>query len=411
MSSFPLNCDLYEANGSTYRRTPYRGEATHMNTLPAGGDTADLYADDSQDDGPACGLGEFPAESEVVQPKPANPNTSLAPPPGFDRLTIPAPAKTAAGLGAADPRVKQEGEKRWTASIEVPKNLHGLLIGPKHTTKTEMEKATQCRIIFPARHDTITKTIRISSAAGAESVARCLDRIEAVVISGQKTGRISKDPTHFAAIPCNYGCVIDQFRTFKDMVMTCDELDDSLKNEALFASHNKLHLTICMLHLDTDEDKASAKQIMAEMSKKYGERDQLAVEIEKLDIMNDDPSSVHVLFAKVHGSYLQDMVDDVRAAYVKAGLVVRDNKDEHVKLHMTVMNSRYAPVSEENKGPEYTGYKNRKTFDAEALMKYHPNFHFGVFIVDRMDICTRYTEDKETGYYECLVSEKVREID
>ncbi|GMT02891.1 hypothetical protein PENTCL1PPCAC_25065, partial [Pristionchus entomophagus] len=304
-----------------------------------------------------------------------------------------------------DPRVTQEGDRRWTASTEVDPKFHGLLIGAKGKQAKEMESATQCRITFPGR-DSKSPIIRIVSSAGQENVSRCLDRIEvALVITGIKSGHINKRPTHFAAIPCNDPWVRQRFLSFKELMMTSKDVHPSCMMEALFPSKLKLHLTICMLQLQTDQEKDLARKTMTMLKEKYAKRPPLAVRIDGFDIMNDDPTEVHVLFAKVHGGGVQELVDDIKDELHKADLIARVEKQK-VKLHMTVMNSRYAATDKDgNPSPFQHTYKDRKPFDASWIMREHGDWDFGAFTLDRFTICTLSTEDEKTGYYECFFDE------
>lgn len=131
----------------------------------------------------------------------------------------------------------------------------------------------------------------------------------------------------------------------------------------------------------------------------------MEVTIEGLDIMTDNPAQVHVLFAKIHGDGVQEMIDEIKDEFANAGLC---SKREHgsVKLHMTVMNSRYAAKQIGDEKFART-YENRTPFDATALLREHGDFDFGKFTIDHINICTLHTEDEKTGYYECFADERI----
>ena len=64
--------------------------------------------------------------------------------------------------------------------------------------------------------------------------------------------------THFISIPTNTGDIRENFIKFKeDVLKTCD-LETTGFNENMFQKPEKLHLTICMLHLleELDQQKA-----------------------------------------------------------------------------------------------------------------------------------------------------------
>ena len=95
--------------------------------------------------------------------------------------------------------------------------------------------------------------------------------------------------------------------------------------------------------------------------------------------MNDDPSEVNVLYAKVipaDGSdRLQLLADGLESKFKERGLI--RNNFEHVKLHATIMNTKLRGQSE---GIETSGAKRMKSetppdkpfrvpFDARQLVE------------------------------------------
>ena len=64
----------------------------------------------------------------------------------------------------------------------------------------------------------------------------------------------------------------------------------------------------------------------------------LTVTVRGLEYMNDDPTAVDVLYAQLHAPRLQELVDDIAAAFRLAGLDAP--APDRVKLHATVLNSK-----------------------------------------------------------------------
>lgn len=64
--------------------------------------------------------------------------------------------------------------------------------------------------------------------------------------------------THFISIPTNSECIKENFLTFKKNLLENCDLESSGFSENMFQKPEKLHLTICMLHLlnECDEQKA-----------------------------------------------------------------------------------------------------------------------------------------------------------
>ncbi|KAF8381839.1 ascc-1 [Pristionchus pacificus] len=385
MSHYPLNAELYEVNGAIYRRPPYRG--LNNNTLPAGGgDTVDLYDDDdheeeyAHDDGPVCA-----AEGSVVDP---------GAPPGLECVKGLIEALPRAPV---DPRVRQVDHPipKWTASVDVPVNLHALLIGRGFATKKEMEDATRCRVNIPARGSNSTVIY----------FCNCLFS-QALVHSATKK---KWTKTHFVALKCNTPEMQRGFNRFIAMVNRIPEAHVSMRNDELFPESAKLHMTIAMVCIQTEEDKAKARAALDEIKERYNDEQPINMEITGLDYMNDDPTQVHVLYGKaVIKPGVQEWFDDVRHAFWKQGLL-HPNEKEHdsVKLHMTVMNTRYAATAPDDDYHASKDYANRVPFNAASLVDYQYDFDFGWQELDTVAICEFGTINWDDGFYETLMQEKL----
>uniref|UniRef100_A0A183DFQ4 AKAP7_NLS domain-containing protein n=1 Tax=Gongylonema pulchrum TaxID=637853 RepID=A0A183DFQ4_9BILA len=87
----------------------------------------------------------------------------------------------------------------------------------------------------------------------------------------------------------------------------------------------------------------------------------LEAEIGGLDIMNNDPTHARVLYACVSSGRLQDFTDAIANAMSDAGFALQEKS---VKLHMTLLNVKYAEGSIE-------------TMDVSRLLEKYGNFQFG----------------------------------
>ncbi|GMT33331.1 hypothetical protein PFISCL1PPCAC_24628, partial [Pristionchus fissidentatus] len=306
-----------------------------------------------------------------------------------------------------DDRVKYDrANNTWMGSIELPTTMHGLLIGREGSNRKKIESGTMCRMDIPERWSK-SELIKVTSSVGSENVSRCLDRIE--VIKHQKRNG-PKTATHFAAIPCNERIVQQRFMSFKDAVLHSSDVDPSCRRASLFPSECKLHLTCCMLQILSNEEKTKLEDVIFRLQEKHTRSRPLDLTIGGFDIMNDNPKDVHILFAKVHGEGIQKLANEIRDELCKAGLDAKyESKDVDVKLHMTLMNSRYAAYEE--KAQTHTRDEirrdDRTPFDATALMKTFEGYEFGTIPLNRITICSLNTEDKTTGYYECLIEARL----
>ena len=91
---------------------------------------------------------------------------------------------------------------------------------------------------------------------------------------------------------------------------------------------------------------------------------QLEISVQGLEIMNDDPAEVDVIYAQIldKSGKLQELADFIVGEFAKTGLMPR--QFDRVKLHMTVLNTLFRKdeeFSEEEKG--------RETLDARQILE------------------------------------------
>lgn len=115
--------------------------------------------------------------------------------------------------------------------------------------------------------------------------------------------------------------------------------------------------------------------------------------------MNDDPSEVHVLYGRVECEALQLIADQIVAVFVKNGLMQRER--EHVKLHATVVNSKYrVATSQKSKEAELTGgTERRQPFDGRRILEDFGDWDFGKQPVSEIHLARLKTVDCSTGFY------------
>lgn len=112
--------------------------------------------------------------------------------------------------------------------------------------------------------------------------------------------------------------------------------------------------------------------------------------IRGLDYFDDaDPSVLRVLFAKVDDKtqLIQTLCDRINLAANETGLTTELRPS--VKLHMTVMNTRYVPDS----------MRQNKKFDARSILKEFGGFHFGTVQLSTIELLMSGTFDESTGGY------------
>ena len=135
-----------------------------------------------------------------------------------------------------------------------------------------------------------------------------------------------------------------------------------------------------------------------------------------LEIMNDDPSEVDVLYAKIDDptGRLQLIADRVYEWMMDSEPRFLQDKFDHldnVKLHVTLMNSRYRKGEEvgeedwERSGPVGGGgaaaaaTAARRTFDAKDILTHFSDFDFGEVLVKEVHISQRFSSGPD-GFYQ-----------
>lgn len=110
--------------------------------------------------------------------------------------------------------------------------------------------------------------------------------------------------------------------------------------------------------------------------------------------MNDDPSSVNVLYGKVESEGLQRIADETTKYFADSGLgkIERD----HVKMHMTLINTKLASKDEDD--DKKKGRKPKLTFDARKILENFANYEFGVQEVDHIHLALRKSKSSD-GFY------------
>jgi len=275
--------------------------------------------------------------------------------------------------------------KFWSATTLVPKTFMGKFIGTQSLNKKKIEKSNECTIEVPQskKHGPIT----IKSTTSAEKVERCLDQIEMFVA----VQRLKAAPTHFVSLALQSDELLKNYNGFCLLVKNSSAVPDESKMPKLFMPPVRLHLTLCMLALLSEQDvekasKALTNIVETEVRPLLKDRP-LIVNVKGLSHFGDeDPSETRVLFAKVSGIKLLEIAEIINRKMLATGLAKIGNRD--LKLHMTILNSKYAMRA---------GADNN-TFDANAIMRDFSDYDFGAADVNEVKICAL-NIDTTTGNY------------
>ena len=126
--------------------------------------------------------------------------------------------------------------------------------------------------------------------------------------------------------------------------------------------------------------------------------------------MNDDPSEVDVLYAKIMPvendsslARIQRMADKLLNSFVESGLSKRQH--DRVKLHATLMKSQEKEASSQQQLQQrQQAGRNRESFDARNIFKLFGDFDFGQFTLPEIHLNIRHTTNPVDRYYQHVTS-------
>uniref|UniRef100_A0A915KIY2 K Homology domain-containing protein n=1 Tax=Romanomermis culicivorax TaxID=13658 RepID=A0A915KIY2_ROMCU len=281
----------------------------------------------------------------------------------------------------------------FAIKMDVPNEYLRFIIGRSGETKRRLEFQTQTQIFVPRMHQIGETVIR---GGNKMQILECRRRILAVVDSARRR----YDPTHFLSIPFINAEIRNNFEHFKKKILSeCSE--SSGIREEIFMKTAKLHLTIGVMVLLSDSERNGAKDVLDSCYKevikpalqKFTSKKFL---LKGLDYMNDDPSEVNVLYAKVFDEngqepiQLQTLVDQIASYFSSKNLLVRQKRGDNVKMHVTLMNARYAESDKNDNRAE--------PFDIRKVIETMGDFEFGFQTLESIRISQRFALDSD-GYY------------
>jgi activating signal cointegrator complex subunit 1 len=303
-------------------------------------------------------------------------------------------------------------DKMFVCQMDIATAFYGLLIGKSAETKLKLERESKTQIIFP-RHDEIGM-VQIRGRTKA-SVQSARTRIELMI----DRNRQIQPMTHFISLPiCQSTSALsikekyDEFQ--RNVLEQCS--DERGVNRDLFQQATRLHLTISTFTLLSQSEVDFIQDVLNEsvgaLLREFMSTDdeRFRVQLKGLKFMNDDPSFVDVLYAKVqlvnnkHSNRLQNFLDRLNENLSGTGLMKQ--KFDRLKLHVTLMNSLLRKdetgileAQKTNRGrvknPE------RESFDATKILKLFGEYDFGQVELNELHLSIMHQPDRQTGYYGC----------
>lgn len=288
--------------------------------------------------------------------------------------------------------------RKFQLKVHVPQMFHSQIIGAKGNTKRRLEQETGTSIQVPKVGSKDTNIV--IKGKTKKDVVSAKNRLDLIMIAG----RSKQQFTHFLSVSFATNEIKKNFLRFKQEVLNDSEVYGL--HESLFQKPEKLHLTIVLLVLLDNQDRVIAAEYLQDCKEmiidQILQKKTLKAQLTGLDYMNDDPSAVDVLYAKVVSEELQQIANEIAQYFASRGFI--QLQYENVKLHVTLINSRFSDnddAIEKDEAPDLRdGNRNqRKTFDASKILKKYKDFHFGSIAIDEINLSQRYSK-ASNGYYE-----------
>ena len=288
--------------------------------------------------------------------------------------------------------------RKFQLKVHVPTMFHSQVIGAKGATRRRLELETKTNIQVPKIGAKDTNVVIKGSSK--KDVISAKNRLDLIMIAG----RSKQQFTHFLSVSFATEEIKENFAKFKNQILNDREIHGI--DESLFQKPDKLHLTIVMLVLLDNQDRVIAGECLQDCKEMIIDpilQDApLKASMTGLNYMNDDPSAVDVLYARIESEELQQISNEVAQYFASRGFLQLQH--ENVKLHVTLMNSRFSDaddaVEKDDSDDQRDKNKNqRKTFDASKILSKFKDFHFGSFKINEIHLSQRYSK-ASNGYYE-----------
>ncbi|KAG2430371.1 hypothetical protein HYH02_013733 [Chlamydomonas schloesseri] len=338
--------------------------------------------------------------------------------------------------GGAEPSIDeslitQDTNGQFQARLSCDPEVYPMLIGKEGAKKKRLEAETGATIVIP-RKGGGGPAGGAGGGAGGDVTIRGPSK--AVVASGYLRTELAMaeavagrllDYNYFLSLPLATPATVRQFDAFRKAVLEDPKVcpPGSGLEPSVFMKPQHLHLTLAMLKLYSDQKRHAAAQALDRLRGRVGALlagEPLKVHLQGLEYMNDDPSAMHVLYLKVAdmgpGSRLEALCDAVVEEFGRAGLLLPQD-DRKVKLHATIINTRYRKRGAEQQGGGGGGDRqagggggrgrhghqpfDRQPFDGRALLAEHGRLDLGIHTLQAVHLSQRgaYGED---GYYRCV---------
>uniref|UniRef100_A0A914IEG6 K Homology domain-containing protein n=1 Tax=Globodera rostochiensis TaxID=31243 RepID=A0A914IEG6_GLORO len=271
-----------------------------------------------------------------------------------------------------------KAEQYFYDSLRVPTDLVGLLCGKDGNRRNKIAEQNRCTLRFPKKQKPGSQTeIELSSTENALHVQACREALEKALVDARQKAA----PTHFISVPIFDAAFRAQFSEMVDRICADETLPEELRNKKMYMTPSKLHLTLSVFKLFTEEEIQRVRHFLDEQFRSKNIRDilegtdgKLRIEFRSLQNLGNQPEQCRVLFAQPKAESLQCLANALDDALTQAGLVQKRRSDD-VLLHMTVLNTKYL-------------WKGWQTVDATQLLEKFGQLQFPPVDVEELHLCS-----------------------
>ncbi|BAT91625.1 uncharacterized protein HKW66_Vig0212850 [Vigna angularis] len=306
--------------------------------------------------------------------------------------------------------------EKHSISVQVGASLFPFIKGQWGSTQKRIEEEMGVKIIMPTSKDDDFISIE---GISIDSVNSASERIQDIIDESVNSRNV--DYSHFISIPLaihpelvkkliNFEHSILGNVSYKDRSTYTDsnevegttDTKDLGIDKSIFTRPKTFHLTVLMLKLWNKERIKTATEVLQSISSKVMEaldNRPLSIRLKGLELMKGSLAKARVLYAPVEeigseGRLLracQVIID----AYVEAGLVLERDAKHKLKLHATVMNTRYSQRT--------TWKRTAYSFDARGIFEQYGSEDWGQYLIHEAHLSQIFSFD-ENGYYHCCAS-------
>ncbi|XP_045471368.1 activating signal cointegrator 1 complex subunit 1-like isoform X2 [Harmonia axyridis] len=291
-----------------------------------------------------------------------------------------------------------EKDKQFSTKIQLPPMYYSKLARYRNPQVNSVQNETNTAIQYPSSgNDGFLEIFGDSE----ESIEEAKEQI----FSFLADIRNQTPPLQFISIPLLSDEIKLSFEKFKKNIL--DEHHKGVE-ESIFQNPLKLHLTLAVFTLLNDQEKQQAVEVLEELKNMFHKiKTPLIINVKGLNCMNNNYSKVDVLYAGASftedsnsDESLQNIANLISSSFYERGLC--KEYSENVKLHMTLMNTKYR----KKKGGTPKRWVKREPFDATEIMKQYKDYHFGDAVFDTIHLSLMTTQG-EDGFYKSIASIKL----